>query len=89
MARATTPSRSRPRSSIATGPCSDAELTENRELVDTVEHGPAYRVGKISIGAVRDFMIADHLALGLGGLLAVNFVPGPLAPSTEVTARPA
>jgi hypothetical protein len=54
------------------------EITENRELVNTTAHGPAYRVGKISIGAIRDFRIADHLSLGAGGLMAVNFVPDPL-----------
>ena len=36
------------------------EITENRELLDTRAHGPAYRVGKISIGAIRDFKIANH-----------------------------
>lgn len=51
-----------------------AEVTENRELID-VEDGPAYRVGKVSLGAVRDFKIADHFSLGLGGLFAVIFVP--------------
>jgi hypothetical protein len=54
------------------------ELTENRELT-MIEDGPAYRVGKISAGAVRDFRIADHLSIGPGGLLAVNFVPDGLA----------
>jgi hypothetical protein len=57
------------------------EMTENRELVaDPEEHGPAYRVGKVSLGAVRDFRIAKDLSLGLGGLFAVNFVPDALAP---------
>jgi hypothetical protein len=56
------------------------ELTENRELID-VEDGPAYRVGKLSLGAVRDFRIAEHLSLGAGGLLSVNFVPDALAAS--------
>lgn len=56
------------------------ELTQNRELVADVEHGPAYEVGKLSIGAVRDFKIADHLTLGAGGLFALNFVPAALAP---------
>ena len=56
------------------------EMTENRELLDAVDHGPAFRVGKISAGAVRDFRLAEHLSLGLGGLLAVNFVPDGLAP---------
>ena len=55
------------------------EMTENRELID-VEDGPAYRVGKVSLGAVRDFRIAEHLSLGGGGLVAVNFVPDALAP---------
>jgi hypothetical protein len=57
-----------------------AEMTENRELVAGVENGPAYRVGKVSLGAVRDFRIAEHLSIGVGGLLAVNFVPSELAP---------
>jgi hypothetical protein len=53
------------------------EMVENRELLGLVD-GPAYRVGKISMGAVRDFPIAKHLSLGAGGLLAVNFIPEPL-----------
>jgi len=56
------------------------EITENRELLELEEHGPAFTVGKVSLGAVRDFTIADHFALGVGGLLAVNFVPGGLEP---------
>jgi hypothetical protein len=55
------------------------EMTENRELTD-VEDGPAYRVGKVSLGAVRDFATAKHFSLGFGGLFAVNFVPDELAP---------
>ena len=52
------------------------EMTENRELLESrSEHGPAFRVGKVSLGAVRDFRVAGHLALGVGGLFAVNFVP--------------
>ena len=56
------------------------ELVENRELRN-LENGPAYRVGKISLGALRDFTVADHLSLGLGGLFAINFVPDALAPA--------
>ena len=56
------------------------ELTENRELLADIEQSPSYRVGKISVGAIRDFSIADHLSLGAGGLFAVNFVPDELAP---------
>jgi hypothetical protein len=56
-----------------------AERTDNRELLGLVD-GPAYRVGKVSIGAIRDFRIADHFAFGVGGLFAVNFVPSSIAP---------
>ena len=57
------------------------ELTENRELVeDPEEHGPPFKVGKISLGAVHDFKVAENLSLGVGGLFAVNFVPDGLAP---------
>jgi hypothetical protein len=56
------------------------EMTENRELRDVDEHGPAYRVGKVSLGAVRDFRVADHWSIGVGGLFAVNFVPKALKP---------
>jgi hypothetical protein len=51
------------------------EITENRELVD--DHA-GYRVGKASLGAVRDFRVAQHFSLGAGGLVAVNFVPNAL-----------
>jgi hypothetical protein len=56
------------------------EMTENRELLDINEHGPAYRVGKVSLGAVRDFSIGGSWSIGVGGLFAVNFVPKSLAP---------
>jgi len=56
-----------------------AEATRNRELVAGAD-APAYRVGKASLGAVRDFPLADRLSLGAGGLFSVNFVPGALAP---------
>ena len=55
------------------------EMTENRELLGLDEHGPAFTVGKVSLGAVRDFRIANHFSLGAGGLFAVNFVPEDLA----------
>ena len=56
------------------------ERIESRELIDTTGHGPAYRVGKISLGAVHDFRIGKIWSIGTGGLLAVNFLPGALAP---------
>lgn len=52
------------------------EHTANRELVDADDgHGPAYRVGKISLGAVRDFRATAHLLLGAGALVAVDLLP--------------
>ena len=54
-----------------------AEWIENRELLGLVE-SPAYRVGKVSLGAVRDFSIADHFSLGAGGIFSLNFVPSAL-----------
>lgn len=53
------------------------ELIENRELLGS--DGPSYQVGKISVGAVRDFRVASHLSLGAGGLAALNVVPQPLS----------
>lgn len=55
------------------------EVVDNRELIQGKDE-PAYRVGKLSVGAVRDFRIADHLSLGAGGLFSLNFVPDALAP---------
>jgi hypothetical protein len=34
------------------------------------------RVGEVSVGAVRDWAVPRHVSVGLGGLHAVNFVPG-------------
>jgi hypothetical protein len=56
-----------------------AETTENRELVQGRDE-PAYRVGKVSLGLVRDLRVADHLSLGAGALVSLNFVPDALAP---------
>ena len=55
------------------------EITENRELID-IEDGPAYRVGKVSLGVIRDFKVAEHFSLGVGGLFSLNFVPDGLVP---------
>ncbi|MEO6360374.1 MAG: hypothetical protein ABIO43_07365 [Sphingomicrobium sp.] len=56
------------------------EMAENRELLDEADHGAAYRVGKLSIGTIRDFRISENVKLGAGGLVAVNFLPSELAP---------
>ena len=34
----------------------------------------------MSLGAIRDFKVVDHLSLGVGGLFALNFVPDGLEP---------
>ena len=53
-----------------------AEYTENNELLSVGgTHGPAFDVGKVSLGAVRDFPIAEHVKFGVGALIAANFVP--------------
>jgi hypothetical protein len=56
-----------------------AERTDNNELTATGDHhGPVYTVGKASVGVVRDWRVAEHVSLGLGGLYAFNFVPNAL-----------
>ena len=56
-----------------------SEMIDNRELIQAND-SPAYRVGKISIGAVRDFRVMKNWSVGTGGLFSLNFVPGALAP---------
>ena len=52
------------------------EIVENRELVESEEdHSHAHKVGKVSLGLVRDFSIGGPFKLGLGALYAMNFVP--------------
>jgi len=57
-----------------------AERVENDELVAAVagRHGPAFTVGKVSAGAIRDWPVAAHVKLGLGALYAFDFVPSAL-----------
>ena len=56
-----------------------AEHAEQNELLFVGgHHGPAFGVGKVSIGAVRDFRLAGHVRFGIGGLYAINFVPAQL-----------
>ncbi|HEX8573974.1 MAG TPA: hypothetical protein VF759_14610 [Allosphingosinicella sp.] len=56
-----------------------AERTENDELGSAGgHHGPAFAVGKLSLGALRDFRLVPHARLGIGALWAFNFVPAGL-----------
>lgn len=58
------------------------ERVENNELLVSEEghHGPTFTTSKASIGAIRDFRLAEHVKLGVGALYALNFVPNALAP---------
>jgi hypothetical protein len=55
-------------------------MTKNRELQAGLEEGPAFQVGKVSLGAVRELWTIQHVSIGAGGLFAINFVPDALAP---------
>jgi hypothetical protein len=52
-----------------------AERIETDELID---HGPVFTVSKLSLGAVRDFRVSQHVKLGFGAQYAWNFVPSGL-----------
>lgn len=55
-----------------------AEYAQSDEL-GVAARSPAYRVGKVSLGAIRDFRVAPHLRFGAGALYALDFVPAALA----------
>jgi hypothetical protein len=57
-----------------------AERVDNDELTPAVggHHGPVFTVGKISLGAIHDWPVSEHLTFGVGALYAWNFVPGAL-----------
>ena len=59
-----------------------AERIETDELVPGAGggHGDLYTVSKASIGAVRDWQVADHIRFGLGALYSLNQVPAALEP---------
>ena len=63
-------------------------MTENRELLE-VEDGPAFRVGKVSLGVVRDFRIADHFSLGAAACSRSTSCPTGLRRSMAATIRSA
>ncbi|MDB5475803.1 MAG: hypothetical protein JWP49_1314 [Phenylobacterium sp.] len=56
-----------------------AEQVNNDELVIAGPlSGRVFTVSKVSLGAIHDWRVSDHLKLGLGGLYAWNFVPAAL-----------
>ncbi len=54
------------------------EWEENNELS---ANGGTYRVGELTLGALRDFRMAGQLKFGLGALYTFDFVPSPVSPS--------
>jgi hypothetical protein len=66
----------------AVRPNADWTVFARAERVDTDEltfvggePGPVFTVGKVSLGAVRDWRVSPHASVGLGGLYALDFVP--------------
>lgn len=55
-----------------------AEQIETTELLTP---GPVETVAKVSVGAIRDFQIANRVTLGVGALFSHDFLPGALRPS--------
>ncbi len=59
-----------------------AERVESDELtVVAGHHGPTYTVGRVSVGAIHDWPLSEHVSLGLGALYTVNLVPNDLRAS--------
>ncbi|MEA3042035.1 MAG: hypothetical protein QOC65_1524 [Sphingomonadales bacterium] len=59
-----------------------AERIETNELLGGGGgHGPAFDVAKVSAGLIRDFTVAEHVRVGVGGLYALNYVPDGLEAS--------
>jgi hypothetical protein len=56
-----------------------AEYAENNELDPAAgHHAPTHGVGKLSLGAIRDFQVAPSVRLGIGAQVTQNFVPAAL-----------
>lgn len=59
-----------------------AEHVDEAELQTTaVGHTPPQTVSKVSLGIVRDFQVADHALIGIGGQYAFNWPSALLSPS--------
>jgi hypothetical protein len=56
-----------------------AEQAKNAELLTAEDHhGGAYKVAKLSVGAIHDWRVSEHVKLGLGGLYTQSSVPSAL-----------
>ncbi len=64
---------------------SRAERIDNDELFDRplAQSGPAFPVGKVELGAIRDFQVLRHVKFGIGAQLARNFVGHALSGSYD------
>ena len=62
------------------GRCSDAARRPRIASSPMSRTGRHFASGRLSVGGVRDFRIADHASFGAGGLFSLNFVPDGLAP---------
>ena len=59
-----------------------AERVQEAELLAAPPaSGPAETVGKLSVGLIRDFPVAAHVVIGVGGLYAFNWLPAALKSS--------
>ena len=61
-----------------------AERVDNDELLlppGAVADGPAFTVGKVSLGGIRDFAVVRHVAFGLGTVVSRSLTPTGLDPS--------
>jgi hypothetical protein len=56
-----------------------AEAIETGELAG--HHGPVENVQRLSLGAIRDWRLSEHTAIGLGALLQQHFASDALEPS--------
>lgn len=59
-----------------------AERIDNDELLlpPGAASGPAFTVGKVSLGAIRDVAVAPHLAFGVGTVVSRSLTPAGLDP---------
>ena len=57
-----------------------AEWLQNNELLPD---GATHRAGELTLGAIHDWQIADHLKMGLGGLYTFDFLSSALKPAYD------
>ena len=60
-----------------------SEWEQNNEIVSQVTSD----IGELSFGVIRDFPVAEHWKLGLGGQFAFDFTPGQAIPTYGATPR--